>query len=139
MLQPRKVKYQKSMLRRGKLKGNTSRGHRLAFGSYGIKSLDRGFLSQRQIEAARRAISHYTKREGKVWIRIFPDKPITRKAAEVPMGSGKGVVEFYATPIKPGRIIFEVDGISEANAREAFRRATAKLPVKTKFISSEEI
>lgn len=135
MLQPKKTKYQKMMRRRGKYKGNATRGHRLAFGSYGIKVTDRGEITQRQIEAARRAITHHFDRVGKVWIRIFPDKPITQKAAEVPMGSGKGTVEYYAAVVKPGNIIFEVDGVDEALAREAFRRAGAKLPLKTKFVS----
>lgn len=137
MLQPKKIKHAKMMRNRGSLKGTATRGHRLAFGSFGLKTLDRGELSARQIEAARRAITHHTKREGKVWIRIFPDKPLTRKAAEVPMGSGKGSVELWVAPVKPGRIIFEVDGLSEKVAREAFRRAGAKLPVRCKFVSNE--
>ncbi len=110
------------------------RGSALAFGDYGLKSLGRCWLTANQIEAGRKAITHETKREGKLWVRVFPDKPVTKKGAEVPMGGGKGSVDHYVTIIKPGRILFEMDGISEATAREAMRLAAHKLPVKTRFI-----
>jgi len=129
---PRKVKHRK--WRKGRTKGIERRATELAFGSYGLKSLGERWVSARQIEAARRAILRYLKKGGKLWIRIFPQKPITRKGTEVPMGGGKGAVEFYAFPIKPGRIIFELEGIKEEVAREALRTAADKLPVKTKFI-----
>ena len=132
MLMPRKVKHRK--WRKGRTKGIERRATELAFGSYGLKSLGERWVSARQIEAARRAILRYLKKGGKLWIRIFPQKPITRKGTEVPMGGGKGAVEFYAFPIKPGRIIFELEGIKEEVAREALRTAADKLPVKTKFI-----
>jgi len=132
MLMPRKVKHRK--WRKGRTKGIERRATELAFGSYGLKSLGERWISARQIEAARRAILRYLKKGGKLWIRIFPQKPITRKGTEVPMGGGKGAVEFYAFPIKPGRIIFELEGIKEEVAREALRTAADKLPVKTKFI-----
>lgn len=119
---------------KGRSKGNETRVTRLAFGNYGLKAMEARWISSRQIEAARRAIIRFLKKKGKLWIRIFPDKPITRKGTEVPMGGGKGSVEFYAYPVKPGRIIFELDGIDEEQAREAFRKAAAKLPIKTRFI-----
>ncbi len=137
MLQPKKTKFQKMMRNRGSLKGIAVRGSRLAYGSFGLKVTECGEITARQIEAARRAISHHTNREGKLWIRIFPDKPLTRKAAEVPMGSGKGSVELWVAPVKPGRIAFELDGVSEKTARESFRRASAKLPIKCKFVTNE--
>ena len=129
---PKKVKHRK--WRKGVSKGVAGRSTNLAFGSYGLKSLETKYITSRQIEAARRAIIRYLRKGGKLWIRIFPDKPITTKGAEVPMGGGKGSVEYYVFPIKPGRIIFELEGIPEKQAREAFRKATDKLPVKTKFI-----
>ncbi len=129
---PKKVKHRKWM--KGRSKGIETRAAKLAFGTFGLKSLETRWISGRQIEAARRAIIRYLKKRGKLWIRIFPDKPITRKGTEVPMGGGKGTVEFYVFPIKPGRIIFELEGIEEEQAREAFRKATAKLPIKTKFV-----
>ena len=129
---PRKVKHRK--WRKGRTKGIERRATELAFGSYGLKSLGERWVSARQIEAARRAILRYLKKGGKLWIRIFPLKPITRKGTEVPMGGGKGAVEFYAFPIKPGRIIFELEGIKEEVAREALKKAADKLPVRTKFI-----
>lgn len=132
LLQPKKTKYRK--MQKGRSKGVATRGTDLAFGSYGLKSLGTKWITARQIEAARVAIVRYLKRKGKLWIRIFPDKPITSKGTEVPMGGGKGRVEYYAYPIKPGRIIFELGGIEEERAREALRRASHKLPVKTKFI-----
>lgn len=135
MLEPRKSKYRKQF--RGKMRGKSSRGSTLAFGDYGLKSLGRGWLTARQIEAARRAITHRTKREGKVWIRVFPDKPVTKKAAGVRMGSGKGDIDHYVAVVTPGRIIFEVAGIDKETASEAIRLAAAKLPFKTKLIKKE--
>ena len=132
MLQPKKTKYRK--VQKGRMKGNAGRGYRLSNGMYGIKSLDSKFLTSRQIEAARIAVTRKMKREGQVWIRIFPDKPITKKPAEVRMGKGKGAPEYYACRVKPGRIIFEVDGIDEATARVALYKASTKLPIKTKFV-----
>lgn len=132
MLYPKKVKHRK--WRKGRSKGIEARATELAFGSYGLKSLGTRWISARQIEAARRAVMRYLKKGGKMWIRIFPDKPITRKGTEVPMGGGKGNVEFYAFPIRPGRIIFEIEGIKEEAAREALKMAADKLPIKTKFV-----
>lgn len=132
MLMPRKVKHRK--WQKGRSRGIETRGTELVFGSYGLKSLETRWVSARQIEAARRAILRYLKKGGKLWIRIFPDKPISRKGVEVPMGGGKGSVEFYAFPIKPGRVIFELEGVGEEIAREALKMATDKLPIKTKFI-----
>ncbi len=129
---PRKVKHRKWM--KGRSKGLENRATELAFGSFGLKSLEAKWITSRQIEASRRAIIRYLKKGGKLWIRIFPDKPVTRKGTEVPMGGGKGSVEFYVFPVKPGRVLFELDGIGEEQAREAFRKADVKLPVKTKFI-----
>ncbi|MCD6429429.1 50S ribosomal protein L16 [bacterium] len=135
MLQPKKVKHRK--MQKGRSKGVATRGTELAFGTYGLKCMEAKWLSSRQIEAARRAIMRYLKKGGKLWIRIFPDKPITRKGNEVPMGGGKGSVAFYAFPIKPGRIIFELAGIDEKVAKEALRKASDKLPIKTKFIKKD--
>jgi len=132
ILMPKKVKHRK--WRKGVSKGIETRATELAFGSFGLKSLGTRWISARQIEAARRMILRYLKKGGKLWIRIFPDKPITRKGTEVPMGGGKGSVEFYVFPIKPGRIIFELEGVKEEVAREALEKAADKLPVKTKFI-----
>lgn len=132
ILMPKKIKHRK--WQKGVSKGVADRSTNLAFGSYGLKSLETKYITSRQIEAARRAIIRYLRKGGKLWIRIFPDKPITTKGAEVPMGGGKGSVEYYVFPIKPGRIIFELEGIPEKQAKEAFRKATDKLPVKTKFI-----
>jgi len=137
MLQPKRTKYRKQQ--KGKIKGNAKRGHQLAFGSYGIKTLEEAWLTNRQIEAARVAVTRYMKREGQVWIRIFPDKPITKKPAEVRMGKGKGAPEGWVAVVKPGRMLFEVEGVSEAVAREATRLAAQKLPVKTKFIVRHDI
>ena len=134
MLQPKKTKYRKAQ--KGKMKGNANRGTQLAFGSFGLKTLESAWLTARQIEAARQAATRYMKREGQLWIRIFPDKPITRKGQEVPMGGGKGSVEHYTAPIKPGRMLFEIDGVSEEIAREAMDLAAHKLPVKTKFVKN---
>ena len=133
MLMPKKTKFRKA--HKGRIHGNAKGGFTLNFGEYGLKALEPERVTARQIEAARRAISRYVKRTGRLWIRIFPDVPVTRKPAEVRMGSGKGSVEFWVCRVKPGRILFEVDGISELEAREALSRAAAKLPIKTKFIA----
>lgn len=136
MLQPKKTKYRKQQ--KGKMKGNSQRGHRLSNGTFGIKSLDSSFVTSRQIEAARIAATRYMKRDGSLWIKIFPDKPITNKPLEVRMGKGKGAVEYYAAPVKPGRIIIEIGGVSLAVAKEALRLASQKLPVKTKFVVARD-
>ena len=133
ILMPKKVKHRK--WQRGKSKGIETRATEISFGAFGLKSLGTKWITARQIEAARRAIIRYFKKGGKLWIRIFPDKPVTKKGTEVPMGGGKGSVDHYVFPIKPGRIIFEVDGIKEEQAREALKKAAAKLPVKTKIIT----
>jgi large subunit ribosomal protein L16 len=132
MLQPKKTKYRK--MQKGKMKGNAQRGNQLAFGSFGIKCMEEAWITQRQIEAARQAVTRYMKREGQIWIRIFPDKPITKKPAEVRMGKGKGAPEGFVAPITPGRIMFEADGVPLAIATEAMRLAAQKLPIRTKFI-----
>jgi len=131
MLQPSRTKYRKQF--RGRMRGN-SRGNLVAFGEFGLKSLTCGWLTANQIEAARRAIAYETKRNGRTWIRIFPDKPFTEKGAGAPLGAGKGDVKGYVAVIRPGRILFEVAGVSEAEAREALRLASAKLPVTTKVV-----
>ncbi|PIU33125.1 50S ribosomal protein L16 [Candidatus Woesebacteria bacterium CG_4_10_14_0_2_um_filter_39_14] len=136
MLQPKKSKFKKQF--RGKMRGNASRGSSLDFGQYGLKSLGRGWLTDRQIEAARKAVSHYTKRAGKVWVRVFPHKPITKKPSGVRMGGGKGDIEGFVAPIVPGKIIFEIAGVSEEIAHQALKRAGAKLPFKTKVVSQME-
>jgi len=133
MMQPKKTKFRKA--HKGRIHGNAKGGFSLNFGEYGLKALEPERVTARQIEAARRAISRHVKRIGRLWIRIFPDVPVTRKPAEVRMGSGKGSVEFWVCRVKPGRIMFEIDGVTEAVAREAFERAAAKLPIKTKFIA----
>ena len=135
ILMPKKVKHRK--WRKGKSKGLESRGNKIGFGSFGLMSMNTCWISARQIEAARRAILRYLKKGGKLWVRIFPDKPITKKGTETPMGGGKGSVDHYSFPIKPGRIIFELDGIKEEIARDAFGKATDKLPIKTKFIKRQ--
>ena len=132
MLQPKKTKFRRQQ--KGRMKGNAQRGNQLAFGSFGIKALQNKWITGRQIEAARIAVTRYMQRQGQIWIRIFPDKPITKKPAEVRMGSGKGSPEFWVARVKPGRIMFEVDGVPENLAREAFELAQAKLPIKTKFV-----
>tara|TARA_B100000902_G_C26735971_1_gene633724 strand:- start:126 stop:545 length:420 start_codon:yes stop_codon:yes gene_type:complete len=137
MLQPKKTKYRKSQ--KGKMKGNAQRGATLNFGSYGIKSLDECFVTARQIEAARIAATRYMKREGQLWIRIFPDKVLTKKPAEVRMGKGKGAPEYWVAVVKPGRMLFECDGVSLEVATEALRLAAQKLPVKTKFIKRRDL
>ncbi len=132
MLQPKKTKYRKT--HRGRLKGLAIRGSSLSFWEYGIKATTRGYITSRQIESARRAMVRYIKRWGKIWIRIFPDKPFTAKPLEVPMGWGKGSVEMYRAPVKPGRVLFEMTWVTPEVAREAFTLASYKLPVKTKII-----
>lgn len=129
---PKKTKYRKSM--KVNLSGNAGRGTEINFGSYALKAVENGLLSSRQIEAARRTIVRFLRKGGKMWIRVFPDKTMTKKGQEVPMGGGKGSVDHYVAVIKNGRIIFEVEGISETDAREAFRKASSKLPFKVKFI-----
>ena len=132
MLQPKKQKYRKQQ--KGRMKGNANRGHQLAFGSFGIKTLQEAWITGRQIEAARQAVTRYMKREGQIWIRIFPDKPVTKKPAEVRMGKGKGAVEYYVARVSPGRILFEAEGVPVEVAKEALRLAAQKLPVTTKFV-----
>ncbi|MCM4160437.1 50S ribosomal protein L16 [Antarcticibacterium flavum] len=136
MLQPKRTKYRK--MQKGRMKGMSQRGHRLSNGTFGIKSLDSNFLTARQIEAARIAATRYMKREGSLWIKIFPDKPITKKPLEVRMGKGKGAVEYWAAVVKPGRILFEIGGVPYDVAKEALRLAAQKLPVKTKFIVARD-
>ena len=136
MLMPRKVRHRKQQ--RGRLRGQATGGTRLAFGEYGIQALDPGWLTNRQIEAARIAMTRYIKRGGKVWINVFPDKPVTQKPAETRMGSGKGNPEQWVAVVKPGRVLFELSGVTEAIAREAMRLAIHKLPVKSRFIMREE-
>ena len=137
MLQPKRTKHRKVF--KGRMKGNAQRGAQLTYGSYGLKSLDSKWITARQIEAARIAATRYMKREGQMWIRIFPDKPITKKPLEVRMGKGKGGVEYYAAVVKPGRIMFEMDGIPLEVAQEAWRLAAQKLPVRTKFVVRRDL
>jgi len=132
MLQPKKTKFRRSQ--KGKMKGNAKRGYTLAFGSFGIKTLQEAWITGRQIEAARQAVTRHMKREGQIWIRIFPDKPITKKPAEVRMGKGKGAPEGFVAPVSPGRIIIEADGVPKNIAKEALRLAAQKLPVTTRFV-----
>lgn len=132
MLSPKKVKHRK--WHKGRARGLTKGGAELAFGPYGLKAMATCWLTARQIEAARRAITRYVQRGGKIWLRVFPDKPVTKKGAETPMGGGKGSVDHYVCVIKPGRILFEMDGVPLETAREAMRLAAHKLPIKTKFI-----
>ena len=136
MLQPKRTKFRK--MQKGRMKGNSGRGHQLSNGTFGIKSLDTSFLTSRQIEAARIAATRHMKREGQLWIKIFPDKPITKKPLEVRMGKGKGAVEYWAAVVKPGRILFEVGGVPLDVAKEALRLAAQKLPVKTKFVIARD-
>jgi large subunit ribosomal protein L16 len=132
MLQPKRTKYRK--MQKGRVRGNATRGHEIAYGSFGLKSTEVSFLTGKQLEAARIALNRYMKREGQVWIRVFPDKPMTKKPAEVRMGKGKGAPEYWVAVCKPGTIIFEADGVPLAVAQEAMRLASQKLPVVTKFI-----
>ncbi len=131
MLMPKRVKYRKQM--RGRMKGKASRGAEISFGEYGLQALEPCWMTSRQIEAARRAIVRYVRRGGKVWIRVFPDKPVTAKPAETRMGSGKGAVDHWVAVIKPGRVLFEIAGVPEEDAKEAMRLAAHKLPIKTQF------
>ena len=133
MLSPKRVKFRKMF--KGRTKGHAKRGSELSFGTYGLQALEPGWISNRQIEAARVALTRHIKRGGKVWIRIFPDKPITKKPAETRMGSGKGNPEAWVAVVKPGRIMFELSGVPEATAKEAIRRAAQKLPIKAKFVT----
>jgi large subunit ribosomal protein L16 len=132
MLQPKRTKFRKQQ--KGKMKGNAKRGSQLAFGSFGIKTLEEMWLTGRQIEAARQAITRHMKREGQLWIRVFPDKPVTKKPAEVRMGKGKGAPEYFVARITPGRLLFEIEGVSLEIAKESLRLGAQKLPVMTKFV-----
>ncbi|WP_340074393.1 50S ribosomal protein L16 [Leptobacterium sp. I13] len=136
MLQPKRTKYRK--MQKGRMKGNSQRGHQLSNGMFGIKSMDSSFITARQIEAARIAATRYMKRQGQLWIKIFPDKPITKKPLEVRMGKGKGAPEYWAAVVKPGRVMFEVGGVPLDIAKEALRLAAQKLPVKTKFVVARD-
>lgn len=136
MFTPKKLKYRKSQRLRGSTEGVATKGTLVSFGSYGLKTLEGGEINSRQIEAARRAMTHFIKRGGKIWIRIFPHKPVTQKAAEVPMGSGKGSVEKYVAAIRAGTVLFEMDGVDLSVAKEAMRLASQKLPVKCRFIDT---
>jgi len=132
MLQPKRTKFRKQQ--KGRNRGFAQVGNRVSFGEFGLKATTRGFVTARQIEAARRAITRHVKRGGKLWIRIFPDKPVTKKPVEVRMGKGKGNVEYWVAPVQPGRVMYEIQGVTEATAREAFRLAAAKLAVQTAFV-----
>jgi large subunit ribosomal protein L16 len=136
MLQPKKTKFRRHQ--KGRMKGIAQRGHQLAFGTFGIKALESAWLTGRQIEAARQAVTRHMKREGQIWIRVFPDKPVTKKPAEVRMGKGKGAPEYFVAPVTPGRIIFEAEGVPLEVAREALRLAAQKLPITTKFVVSRD-
>lgn len=136
MLMPKRVKYRK--VQRGRLKGKAQRGNTVAFGTYGLQAVESHYVTSRQIEAARRAIVRYIRRGGKIWIRVFPDKPWTKRAAETRMGSGKGSVEHWVAPVRAGRVMFEMAGIREDQAREAMRLAAFKLPMRTQFISRDD-
>jgi large subunit ribosomal protein L16 len=137
MLMPKKVKHRRVM--KGRMRGKATRGERLSFGDYGLKALDAGWVTDRQIEAARIAMTRHVKRGGKIWIRLFPDKPITRKPAETRMGSGKGAPDHWVAVVKPGRVLYEIVGVDEALAREAMQLAAQKLPIKTKFVSRADL
>jgi large subunit ribosomal protein L16 len=133
MLQPKRTKFRKQQ--KGRNRGLAQVGNRVSFGEFGLQATTRGFLTARQIESARRAITRHVKRGGKLWIRVFPDKPVTKKPVEVRMGKGKGNVEYWVAPVQPGRMIYEIQGVTEDVAREAFRRAAAKLSVRTTFVA----
>jgi large subunit ribosomal protein L16 len=133
MLQPKRTKYRKQM--KGRNRGLAQVGNKVNFGEYGLKATTRGRLTSRQIEAARRALTHFIKRGGRVWIRVFPDKPVTKKPLEVRMGSGKGNVELWVAVVQPGKVLYEMEGVNEVQAREAFALAAAKLPVRTAFVA----
>src|SRR5213083_1596114 len=136
MLMPKKVKYRKQQ--RGRMRGKAWRGSSLAFGDYGLKTLDAAWITDRQIEAGRIAIARFVKRGGKIWIRVFPDKPVTKKPAETRMGKGKGAPEYWIAVVKPGRILYEIEGVDEKTAREAMKLASQKLPIRTKFVTRAE-
>ncbi len=136
MLMPKRVKYRR--VHRGRMKGKAQRGNTLAYGEYGIKALEPAWITSNQIEAARRAMTRYIRRGGNIWIKIFPDKPVSEKPAETRMGSGKGAPEYWVAVVKPGRVLFEMSGVSEEIAREAMRLASMKLPIKTKFVKKED-
>lgn len=133
---PKRVKYRR--VHRGRMKGNATRGNTLTYGEYGLQALEPAWITSNQIEAARRAMTRYVKRGGNIWIKIFPDKPVTEKPAETRMGSGKGSPEYWVAVVKPGRVLFEMGGVSEEVAREAMRLAAHKLPIKTKFITRDD-
>jgi len=137
MLMPKRVKYRKQM--RGRMKGLASRGVEVQFGDYGLQALEPSWITSRQIEAARRTIVRFVKRRGRIWIRIFPDKPVTAKPAETRMGKGKGAVDHYVAVVKPGRVLFEIAGVTEDMARDAMRLAAYKLPIKTQFIARHDL
>jgi large subunit ribosomal protein L16 len=137
MIQPKRVKYGNGKQLKGRNRGGATRGNKVSFGKFGLQSTELGYISQRQIEAARIAISRYVKRGAKIWIRIFPDKSYTKKPLEVRQGKGKGPIEYWVAVIQPGRMLYEIDGIDKDLAEEAFRRAAAKLPVKTRFVKRE--
>lgn len=137
MLMPKRVKFRKAQ--RGRMTGKATRGATVAFGDYGLKALEPGWITQRQIEASRVALTRMMKREGKVWIRIFPDKPVTKKPAETRMGSGKGIPEFWVSVVKPGRVLFELGGVTKSVAEEALRLAAHKLPIRTKFVTRVDL
>ena len=137
MLMPKKVKHRRVM--KGRMRGKATRGERLSFGDYGLKALDAGWITDRQIEAARIAMTRHVKRGGKIWIPLFPDKPITRKPAETRMGSGKGAPDHWVAVVKPGRVLYEIVGVDETLAREAMQLAAQKLPIKTKFVSRADL
>lgn len=136
MLMPKRVKYRKH--HRGRMKGKAYRGNKVSFGEYGLQALEPCWMTSRQIEAARRSIVRYVRRSGKLWIRIFPDKSVTQKPAETRMGGGKGNVDHWVAVVRPGRMLFEISGVSESTAREAMRRAAHKLPIRTRFVTREE-
>lgn len=136
MLMPKRIKWRKQQ--RGRMKGKASRGTEVSFGEFGLQAIEPGWVTARQIEAARRALVRYMRRRGKVWIRIFPDKPVTQRAAETRMGKGKGAVDRWVAVVKPGRVLFEISGLPEDGAKEALRRASHKLSVKTKFMERFE-
>lgn len=133
---PKRVKYRR--VHRGRMKGNATRGNKITYGDYGLQALEPAWITSNQIEAARRAMTRYVKRGGNIWIKVFPDKPVTEKPAETRMGSGKGSPEYWVAVVKPGRVLFEMGGVSEEVAREAMRLAAHKLPIKTKFITRDE-
>lgn len=134
---PKRVKYRR--VHRGRMKGNATRGNKITYGEYGLQAIEPAWITSNQIEAARRAMTRYVKRGGNIWIKVFPDKPITEKPAETRMGSGKGSPEYWVAVVKPGRIMFEMGGVSEEIAREAMRLAAHKLPIKTKFVARDDV